>query len=119
MEEAHGKISRHTGAKIMRQVTLLDDTKLYLHPEGEALSDAIARDSDYFEKEILDYMAEHYPQQDVILDIGANIGNHTVYFSQYLENSAVIAFEPVFENYSLLNYNTRNLPNVLTRNEAV
>ncbi len=103
----------------MREVTLLDDTRLYVHNEGEAFSDAVIRDRDYFEKEVLDYMAANYPQQDIILDIGANIGNHTVYFSQYLENRTIIAFEPVKENYELLKLNTDSLPNVLIRNEAV
>lgn len=101
-----------------REITLLDDTRLFLHDSGEALSDAIARDQDYFEKEILEYMSEHHPQQDVILDIGANIGNHTAYFAQYLEYSSIIAFEPVFENYQLLKLNT-SYPNIILRNEAV
>lgn len=103
----------------MREVTLVDDTHLYLHDEGEALSDAIARDNDYFEKEILEFMADKYPQQDIILDIGANIGNHTAYFAQYLENSLIIAFEPIVENYYLLRLNVKRYPNVFVRNEAV
>ena len=103
----------------MREVILLDDTRLYLHDEGEDLSNDIALKRDYFEKEILEYLAGRYPQQEIILDIGANIGNHSVYFSQYLENVAIIAFEPVVENYKLLTLNTRNLPNIITRNEAV
>lgn len=102
----------------MRDVVLLDQTVLRVHDEGEMLSDHIARTQDYFEKDILEYMADKYPQQDVILDIGANIGNHTAYFAQYLENSAVIAFEPVKENFDLLRYNAR-YPNVIMRNEAV
>ena len=103
----------------MRKVTLLDDTILYVHDEGEAFSDVIASERDYFEKEVLEYMAANHPQQDIILDIGANIGNHALYFSQYLENRAVIAFEPVAENYELLKLNTHRIPNVLIRNEAV
>lgn len=102
----------------MREITLLDDTKMLIH-DNEMLSGAIDRDKDYFEKEILEYMADKYPQQDVILDIGANIGNHTVYFAQYLEYSAIISFEPVFENFKLLDLNTCGFPNVLIRNEAV
>lgn len=83
------------------------------------LSDHIARESDYFEKDILEYMADKHPQQDVILDIGANIGNHTIYFSQYLEYSTIIAFEPVQENFELLRANTRYRSGIMLRNEAV
>lgn len=103
----------------MREITLLDQTNLWVHDEGEMLSDAIVRKQDYFEKEILEYMSDRYPQQEIILDIGANIGNHTLYFSQYLENIAVIAFEPIKENFALLRRNTHPYPNVVIRNEAV
>ena len=101
----------------MREVTLLDDTRLFLH-DDEMLSNAIVREQDYFEREILDLLADKYPQQDVILDIGANIGNHTSYFAQYLEYSTIIAFEPVIDNYKLLRLNS-SYPNLILRNEAV
>lgn len=103
----------------MREVTLFDQTNLWVHDEGEQLSDAIVEAGDYFEKEILEYLSDQYPQQEIILDIGANIGNHTVYFSQYLENIAVIAFEPIRENFALLRRNTHPYPNIVIRNEAV
>lgn len=103
----------------MRDIILLDDTHLYLHDAGELLSDHIVRENDYFESDLLHYMADKYPQQDVILDIGANIGNHTVHFAQYLEYSTIIAFEPVQENLELLRLNTRHYPNIVIRNEAV
>lgn len=102
----------------MRTITLLDDTVLRLHDVGEALSDHIAREQDYFERDLLDYVADKHPQHEVILDIGANIGNHTAYFAQYLEYSSIIAFEPIPENYNLLRQNIR-FPNTQLRNEAV
>lgn len=103
----------------MRTITLLDDTILKLHDEGEMLSDHIAREIDYFEREILDYMSDKHPQNEIILDIGANIGNHTAYFAQYLEYGDIIAFEPVPANFNLLRENTFRYPNVYIRREAV
>lgn len=96
----------------MRSVRLLDDTEIYLHDEGELVSDHIARESDYFEKDILFYLADKHPYQEVILDVGANIGNHTLYFAQYLEYSQILCFEPVHENFVLLQKNTAQFPNV-------
>ena len=103
----------------MREIRLLDDTLLYVHNAGEALSDHIVREQDYFEKEILEYLADKYPQHETILDIGANIGNHSVYFSQYLEYSSIIAFEPIPDNIELLMKNVKDRPNISIRQEAV
>jgi hypothetical protein len=44
------------------------------------------------------------------LDIGANIGVHTVFLSKIFDN--VIALEPNPKTYSLLEINTAHLPNV-------
>lgn len=103
----------------MRLIYLLDDTPFYVHDEAEDLSEAIIRDGDYFEREILDYLSGHHPQHEIILDVGANIGNHTCYFAQYLEYYNIIAFEPVPQNYEVLRQNTLKYPNIFTRNEAV
>jgi FkbM family methyltransferase len=45
-----------------------------------------------------------------ILDIGANIGNHTVAFSKIANN--VISFEPNSVIFDVLKINTQNIPNV-------
>ena len=44
------------------------------------------------------------------LDIGANIGNHSVFFSN------VYSFEPHPDNYYLLKFNTRKFKNIKTFN---
>jgi FkbM family methyltransferase len=44
------------------------------------------------------------------LDVGANIGNHTVFFAGFFQH--VIALEPNPATYAVLQLNTRALPNV-------
>ena len=44
------------------------------------------------------------------LDIGANIGNHSVFFSNFFAN--VYSFEPHPDNYYLLKFNTRKFNNI-------
>ena len=44
------------------------------------------------------------------LDIGANIGNHSVFFANFF--NSVNCFEPHPDNYYLLKYNTRKLKNI-------
>lgn len=75
---------------------------------------------DYYEKEVLEYFKEYLPINGVIYDIGANIGNHTLYFSNYLGPKKVYSFEPAKELYDVLAFNVQanNLKNVEVFNYA-
>lgn len=75
---------------------------LELHPVGEALSDHIRLKGDFFEAQILDFIGDNFPVHGTILDVGANIGNHSAYFAKFLQYRQLLAFEPVPENYILL-----------------
>jgi FkbM family methyltransferase len=46
----------------------------------------------------------------LFIDIGANLGNHSIFFSKYFKN--IIAFEPHKKLYNLLEFNTVNIPNI-------
>lgn len=94
------------------------DVELYLHHD-EALSNHIRRENDFFEADILDYLNLHYHNHRVILDIGANLGNHTVYFAQYLKYDAIVAIEPIDANYNLLLQNIHPYENVVAAHVAV
>ncbi len=52
-------------------------------------------------------------QPRTILDIGANTGIVSLTLKRKYSNARVIAFEPLPENFALLEYNLRNLDNVL------
>jgi len=83
-------------------MVLIRGVNLNLHPIGEALSDHIRRENDFFEAEILDFIRDNFPTHGTILDVGANIGNHSAYFANFLNYRQIVAFEPVPENYVLL-----------------
>jgi FkbM family methyltransferase len=101
----------------MRTVTLRGE-EFYVH-DNEALSNAVVRDNDYFEDHILDYVLNIAPVQDVILDVGANIGNHTNFFARFFEYQSIGAYEPIQENFELLAKNTARFPNVFIEQHAV
>ncbi len=84
--------------------------EIYLHP-NEALSNHIRREKDFFEPDILDYLKSHYQSQNTIVDVGANIGNHALYFANFLQNRKIICFEPVPDNFNLLQKNLNPYPN--------
>jgi FkbM family methyltransferase len=53
-------------------------------------------------------------QTMTVLDVGANIGNHALFFSRYF--SRVVAFEPHPVTYQLLAFNAQFRPNITTHN---
>jgi FkbM family methyltransferase len=53
---------------------------------------------------------KRFLKDNVVLDVGANIGNHTVAFSKYAKK--VYAFEPNQKVFEVLNLNTKDLNNV-------
>lgn len=74
-----------------------------LHGEGICRGISL---SGFYELELLQGMASLLgASSSVVLDVGANIGNHTVFFAQRFRQ--VIAFEPVPENCGLLKANLR------------
>ena len=56
----------------------------------------------WFEQQYLDVMKKYCPDNANILDIGANIGNHSVYFSKYFNANQIISIEPIPRFYKLL-----------------
>ena len=48
------------------------------------------------------------------LDIGANIGNHSVFFANFFSN--IYSFEPYPDSYYLLKFNSKNFSNIKTFN---
>lgn len=59
----------------------------------------------FFEESLLEYIRLTYPRQRCILDIGANFGNHTLFFSAFLEHRSIVCFEPCRAMFQLLRAN--------------
>ncbi|PFO80408.1 MULTISPECIES: FkbM family methyltransferase [Bacillus cereus group] len=76
---------------------------------------------DYYEKELLEYFKEYMPTNGIVYDIGANIGNHTLYFSHALNPKKIYSFEPAKELFEVLEFNVQvnKLKNVEVFNCAV
>lgn len=98
----------------MTRGIILRNNPFIVH-DVEDISNAIVRDKDFYEHEILDYLVQNYPKHRRIIDVGANIGNHTVFFGKYLECDTIVAFEPEAKNYALLlkNLEVNKLTNVI------
>jgi FkbM family methyltransferase len=59
----------------------------------------------FYEQEILEALRDYIPEKACILDIGANIGNHSVYWATQCGASRIFAFEPIGEIFRILQRN--------------
>ena len=59
----------------------------------------------FYEKELLEAMVKIVKKNGTVLDIGANIGNHSIFFSKHFRR--VIAFEPFERNCWILKANLK------------
>jgi len=62
------------------------------------------------EEWILKRLLNDFQPDDIFYDVGANIGNYTIYAANKLRNGAVVAFEPFPPNVDQLNKNLSQNP---------
>lgn len=83
-----------------------DNFRLYLPQyETDYIQHWIVNYADFFEYDELEYLRDIIGQNKDILDIGANIGNHTIFFGKVLKAKSIHSFEPVSEFYDILKRN--------------
>ena len=64
----------------------------------------------------LEYWIPPEVKPKVILDIGGNIGTTSVYFGHMFPNAKIYTFEPVTDNFEILQKNTEGFPNTTVYN---
>ncbi len=75
---------------------------LYLPHSNDHIQRSIKAAKNFYEIEMLKDIASRTPPGTTIIDIGANIGNHTVYFSLFCGAAKVLSFEPQVEIFHTL-----------------
>lgn len=88
-----------------KEITYLNKKITFNLHENEIVSSSIISSKNFFEIGFLEFVRNNYPKQKTILDIGANIGNHSLFFSEFLEYDEIICFEPFEKNVDLLKLN--------------
>jgi FkbM family methyltransferase len=78
--------------------------ELWAHPDPDHLGRMIRANRAFYELDVLMKCRELYLPGTAIIDVGANIGNHAVFFGSIL-NAPVYAFEPHKPNHDLLEMN--------------
>lgn len=62
-------------------------------PQDEYISNVIAESRKFYEQDLLEELFDLPLPPGVVIDVGANIGNHTLFFSKVMHRR-VVAFEP-------------------------
>lgn len=77
---------------------------LWTHPDPDHMAAVIRNSRTFYELDVLMKCREIYLPGSAVIDVGANIGNHAVFFGVVL-NAPVYAFEPYQPNHTLLEIN--------------
>lgn len=86
-----------------------DDTEIYVHSvHTDFISKNIKMNKTFYEYELLSFLRTNYNNQKNIIDIGANIGNHSLFFAKYMNCDKVYSFEPFTKNIELFKNNLSN-----------
>ncbi len=78
--------------------------ELWTHPDPDHITAAIRANRSFYELDVLMKCREVYVPGTAIIDVGANIGNHAIFFGAIL-GALVYAFEPFEANHLLLEMN--------------
>jgi FkbM family methyltransferase len=74
----------------------------FLHADGEFISDYIRRKGCFYELPLLHYLKKT-TSFDRVIDVGANIGNHSRFFAN--SGGSIFSIEPIKRNFELLQKN--------------
>lgn len=68
----------------------------------EDMIQSYLKNGQFYDRHHLDIMGNYIKEGDTIIDIGANIGNHTVFFSKFTKAKMIYSIEPVDRCYKML-----------------
>ena len=90
--------------------------KLYRFNPAIFFNDSLSKElmiNGIYEKDELDLIS-NIIDKEIFIDVGANIGNHTLYFRNSFKK--IYSFEPHPKTYKLLQLNTEDFPHIKTFN---
>lgn len=76
---------------------------VFYYPDmKDHIVNVVRRSGTFYEADLLEHLRRFGPRKAVFVDVGANIGNHTLFFAKYLA-SRVVAIEPHPGHFDRLN----------------
>jgi len=90
-----------------RKIVQVRNSTFYIPNYKKDLIQGCILDGNYFDIMNLDKMGKFLNKDSVVLDIGANIGNHTLYFANECHVKKIYSFEPITETFKILKKNIK------------
>src|SRR3984957_14911572 len=91
--------------------------KFFFDPATEIGLELLA--TGQFEQEAIAQCAKFIRPDGIVLDVGANIGVHSIHFADFARLGKVIFFEPARSTFAFLLRNVEHLVNVIPLNIAL
>lgn len=106
--------------QITKKTQLKDHTIINTF-ENDFIGNIVEKTTDYYERIELEILCKYIPKNGVIYDIGANIGNHSLFFAKYTKPKKIFSFEPIQHVFEVLlkNIAENQLKNIEAFNFAV
>jgi len=101
----------------MENITFKDNP-FYIH-KNDLISNIIKNTNNFYEIDIFNNFISFFPNNGLFLDIGANIGNHSIMFTHHFPEVEIFSFEPFPSNYNLLHLNTKPYENIIPHKIAL
>ena len=101
------------------RLTNVQDFAMIVHGDFDIISDQIIKNKNFYEFEIFEKWKSYFPFDGLMLDIGANIGNHSLMFHKYFPNLNIWSFEIHHVNFAFLKKNTELYPKINCFNVGV
>lgn len=77
-----------------------------LNHHNDHIGSVISKSKTFYEQSMLNYIYNNIPKGGTYIDVGANIGNHSIFFSKFCA-TRVIAIEPIEKNINFLKKNIK------------
>lgn len=128
LENYHNGYEEYTPEKVMNTFARVFLDSTFIPHEGVLfqvyVNDRLARNllrKQKWEPHVVKFASSYLKDDSVVIDVGANFGHHTLFFSKMVPNGKVIAFEPQLENFELLktNISMNEARNIDARYQAV
>jgi FkbM family methyltransferase len=101
----------------LRPSRIIAGHKFYIDPATDIGLELLA--TGHFERDAIAQCANVIRSDGIVIDVGANIGVHTVHFAGFAKLGRVICFEPARATFAHLLQNTEHLANVIPLNIAL